>query len=122
MKILDFLTGLFKVFNLTAQVNEPIASTPVINVRTLDTFYNDASNNVSTGTIDITEFVDVSSHDVEPTKPFNRVSFEYEKSDALLMRQHFSNHNKEFGNTIFDVQDTQTRNLSGTAIGNESDR
>ena len=122
MKILDFITGLFKIFNLTAQVNEPIASTPVINVRTLDTFYNDASNNVSTGTIDITEFVDVSSHDVEPTKPFNRVSFEYEKSDALLMRQHFSNHNKEFGNTIFDVQDTQTRDLSGTAIGNESDR
>ena len=122
MKILDFLTGLFKLFNLTAFVQEPVASTPVIEVKTLDSFYSSATSNMSGGTIDITEFVDIQSHLVEPTKPFNRVSFEYEETKALLMEQHFSKYSEVFGNEIFDVQDTEIRDADGNAIGTETDK
>lgn len=103
MKVVDFLSGLFKMFNLTAYVKEPLASIPVIEVQTLDDYYADAVNNQSKGTIDIVDFVDIESHEIEVARPFSSVSFEYEKTDTILMTAHEATHNKVFGNTIYNT-------------------
>lgn len=99
MKIIDFLSGLFKMFNLTAFVQEPLASTPVIEVKPLDDFYSDAVNNMSEGTIDFTEFVDAESHNIELARPYATVSYKYEETKSVLMEQHETEHKKIFGST-----------------------
>lgn len=101
MKIIDFLTGLFRMFNLTAYVKSPIASTPVIEVQTLDAYYADAVNNMTGGTIDITDFVDVESHEVEPARPFTKISFKYQETDTVMMKEHQSSHLEIFGNAEY---------------------
>lgn len=105
MKVIDFLSGLFRMFNLTAFVQQPVASTPVIEVRTLDDFYADAVNNMSKGTIDITDFVDVDSHTISPARPFTKVSFEYQETDTVLMAQHLAKFDKVFGNSFYEELD-----------------
>ena len=111
MKILDFLTGLFKVFNLTAYVNEPIPLdsngnyNPVIDVKTLDDYYSDARTNISKGTIDLSDSIDVESHSVQAARPFTKVSFEYEETNTVLMEQHKATHNRVFGNTSYPKGD-----------------
>jgi len=105
MRIMDFLSGLFRMFNLTAYVQQPVASTPIIEVETLDDYYADAANNMSKGTIDITDFVDVDSHTVSPARPFTKVSFEYEETDTVLMAQHKAKFDKIFGNSYYEELD-----------------
>ncbi len=101
MKVTDFISGLFKMFNLTAYVKEPLASTPVIEVQTLDNYYADAVNNMTGGTIDLVDFVDVESHEIEVARPFSSVSFEYQETDTILMETHETKYNKVFGNTTY---------------------
>ena len=111
MKILDFLTGLFKMFNLTAYVNEPIPLdsngnyNPVIDIKTLDDYYSDARTNISKGTIDLSGSIDVESHSVQAARPFTKVSFEYEETKTVLMEQHKAIHNRVFGNTSYPKGD-----------------
>lgn len=111
MKILDFLTGLFKMFNLTAYVNEPIPLdsndnyNPVIDIKTLDDYYADAILNTSKGTIDLSDSIDIESHSVQAARPFTKVSFEYEETKTVLMEQHKAIHNRVFGNTSYPKGD-----------------
>ena len=101
MKVTDFISGLFKMFNLTAYIKEPLASTPVIEVQTLDDYYADAVNNMTGGTIDLVDFVDVESHEIEVARPFSSVSFEYKETNTVLMDAHETKYNKVFGNTTY---------------------
>lgn len=78
LKVIDFLTGLFKMFNLTAFQKDGI-----IHVKTLESFYNG-------GTIrDITEFVDPSSIQIDKALPYKKIKFKYEDTDSILAKQHF---------------------------------
>jgi hypothetical protein len=79
IKILDFLTGLFKMFNLTAYQD----TSGVINVKTLDSYYSD-----STTYWDITENVDKKSNKVDTIIPYKRVNFSYEGTGTFLANQH----------------------------------
>mgnify|MGYP003124105531 CR=1 FL=1 len=73
MKILTFLTGIFKTFNLTAFVdNDPTSSTfSEIKVQTLDAFY------ASGTTRDITEFVILDDSESNFSVPFNDIEFTF---------------------------------------------
>ena len=113
MKILDFLTGLFKMFNLTAYVQEPVASTPVIEVKPLDDYYNDAILNTSKGTIDVADYIDSEAHSVKPSKLFNKINFKYEETNTVLMEQHTALHNKVFGNSSFPPVDEKPFDIVG---------
>lgn len=67
MKVIDFLTGLFKMFNLTAYKN----NAGEIVVQTLDDFY-------AGGTIrDISRYVDINETEVNVALPYKEVKFEY---------------------------------------------
>tara|TARA_R100000734_G_scaffold2070_7_gene2175 strand:- start:8047 stop:10113 length:2067 start_codon:yes stop_codon:yes gene_type:complete len=78
MKIVDFLTGLFKLFNLTAFVQDD----GKIKVQTLDTFYSGGNN------FDISEFVDVTSSNVNIALPYREIEFKYKGLGTKLALQH----------------------------------
>ena len=69
MKVLDFLRGIFSMFNLTSYYN----SEGVIVVQTLDEFYSAGVE------IDITNQIKKESHSVKRMSLFNNISFEYQE-------------------------------------------
>ncbi len=95
MKIIDFLSGLFKLFNLTAYVDE----LGVLVVRTLDSYY--AAN--SKAPIVIDEFIDVTKSDVEIALPFKEISFSYKGLGTLLAKQFEQIFNSGWGSTSFTL-------------------
>ena len=86
IKILDFLTGLFKTFNLTAFVLDG-----VIQVKPLDDFYT------GTDTYDITEFVDVNSSKVDVALPYREIEFKFKDTKTFLANKFGELENREWG-------------------------
>jgi len=69
-KVLEFLTGIFKLFNLTAFVLD----NGTIKVQTLDSFYN----NQSTGSpFNISNFIDIGKSQVNLALPYREIIFQY---------------------------------------------
>ena len=86
IKVIDFLTGLFKMFNLTAFEQDGI-----IHVKTLESFYNG-------GTIrDITEFVDPKTMQIDKALPYKEIEFKYKDTGAILAKQHEELQGVEWG-------------------------
>lgn len=84
IKVIDFLTGLFKMFNLTAFKEDGI-----IVVKTLDEFYSDSDK-----TWDISKFVEVSNSEVLPALPYKEIEFKYKGLDTFLADNHLDLFNK----------------------------
>ena len=111
MKVMTFLTGLFKMFNLTAYYIDDLSDSqynlngkPTIYVDTLDNYYADAVNNKIGATIDITKYVDSTEHEVDSVMPFSDIEFKYKSNSSLLMENHEDQFNEVFGNAEFDVR------------------
>ena len=98
IKVIDFLTGLFKMFNLTTFVEED----GTIYVDDLDSFYANKKS-ISTA-YDISEFIDVNSGQVNVALPYREVSFGYEDTDTFLA----ATHNQLFGQEWAKTDYTQT--------------
>ena len=80
-KVLEFLTGIFKLFNLTAFVLD----NGTIKVQTLDSFYN----NQSIGSpFDISNFIDISKSQVNLALPYREIIFQYKGLGTKLAMQH----------------------------------
>ena len=109
IKVIDFITGLFKMFNLTAYYiddetdPEFSATTPVIKVMTLDDYYADAVNNQSKGTINITKYIDASSHQVNTSLPFNEIELKFAETKAILGENHLQLFGEVFGDSHLPV-------------------
>jgi len=87
MKVLDFIAGIFRQFNLVCYGD----GTDTYRIEPLEDFYN-------SGTIfDITKYV--SSESVEVSRPilFNNVSFEYEKSLSFMNVEFYDLFSREYG-------------------------
>ena len=84
MKTIDFLTGIFKMFNLTAFVDK---NTDDIIVKTLDDFYSDGNS------YDITKYVDVNKSSVNIALPYKEINFYHDDTKTFLA----SKHNQLFG-------------------------
>jgi len=88
IKVIDFLTGIFKMFNLTAfQDNDGI-----IQVKTLDNFYSS-----STTVHDITPFVDKTETITDAVLPFKEIDFGYEGTESFLANNHYQIANTKWG-------------------------
>ena len=86
MKVIDFLSGLFKLFNLTA-----IEEDGKITVKTLDSFYTG-------GTVrNITEFVDSTTKSVNKALPYREIVFKYEDTENILAKQHREINQRDWG-------------------------
>ena len=100
MKNIDFLTGIFKMFNLTAYYIDDIADADFgkIYVDTLDNYYADAINNPSSGSYDISNMVDISNTNVDAPVNYTGIDFKYEEPSTLLAINHREQFNDVFGN------------------------
>lgn len=110
IKVMDFMDGLFKMFNLTAYYIDDETDdeygdgeTPVVKVITLDRFYERAINNYSGGMIDITEHIEVDEHVVNTSLPFNEVDMKFQETDVVLMDHHTKAFGEIFGNSHLPV-------------------
>ena len=88
MKVIDFITGLFKTFNLTAFQNRD----KIIEVKDLNTFYSD-----STDVWDITKHLDKNESVVDSVLPFKEIGFKYESTESFLANNHKELTDKEWG-------------------------
>jgi hypothetical protein len=108
IKVIDFLTGLFKMFNLTTFVEED----GTIYVDTLDNFYANKKS-ISTA-YDINEFVDVNSSQVNVALPYREVSFSYEDTDTFLAATHNQLFGQEWGKTDYTQTDDDGNIVDGS--------
>lgn len=100
IKIIDFLTGLFKMFNLVAYVK----ADGTIYVDTLDAFY------ATSTTYDITKYIDVKTSTVAVALPYREIKFKYEGLKTFLAAQYEQLQVQEWGTEYFN---NDTNNLDG---------
>ena len=79
IKIIDFLSGMFKMFNLTAFVND----LGIIVVRTLDSYYAAGSQTP----INIDKYLDTKTSKVDVALPFKEINFSYKGLGTLFAKQ-----------------------------------
>ena len=94
MKVIDFITGIWKMFNLTSYINDQ----GTIVVQPLDDFYSS-----STKVWDITEHVDKTENIVDSVIPFNDIKMGYEGTDTFLAKNHLDLANKPWGELSYKL-------------------
>lgn len=94
MKVLDFMTNLFKMFNLTSYVKQDGS----IYIDNLDTFYSEYVVH------DLTNYVFSESSTIDRALPYNKINLEFPESKTFIAQktnQIFGN-KTQFGNLIYD--------------------
>lgn len=94
IKVIDFLTGLFKMFNLTAYFEDG-----TLVVKPLNTFYADGT------TYDITKYVDVTDSEVNTASLFNKMEFKYKGLSSLQTLKHKELFNVDWGTEEYNIED-----------------
>ena len=94
MKIIDFLSGLFNMFNLTAYVD----STGTIVVRTLDSYYAE-----STQVYNIDKYLDTTKSTVDIALPFKEINFSYKGLGTFLAKQFNQLTNSGWGSLSYSL-------------------
>ena len=94
MKIIDFLSGLFNMFNLTAYVDD----VGTIVVRTLDSYYA-----ASTQVYNIDKYLDTTKSTSDVALPFSRINFSYKGLGTLLAKQFNQLTNSGWGSLSFTL-------------------
>tara|TARA_B100001093_G_scaffold519871_1_gene611026 strand:- start:3134 stop:5191 length:2058 start_codon:yes stop_codon:yes gene_type:complete len=92
IKVIDFLTGLFKLFNLTAFTEDD----GTIKVQTLDNFYASGTN------FTIDEYVDMSEKQVNVALPYKEISFKFKGTKSLLASVFNQLTNREWGSIEYN--------------------
>ena len=92
IKVIDFMTNLFKMFNLIAYFE----GTELV-VKTLDQYYLNSSHEE----FDIDEYVDISSSDVNRSEIYNEINYEYKEANTILAINSNEATNDEYGNERF---------------------
>tara|TARA_R100000654_G_scaffold6113_3_gene16307 strand:- start:10358 stop:12568 length:2211 start_codon:yes stop_codon:yes gene_type:complete len=105
IKVLDFLNGLFKMFNLTSFVNFE----GEIVVQKLDDFYNGGD------TLDITEYIKTDEHSVNNTIPFSEVDFEYSEPKSILAQTFLNTNNRKYGEVEYKTNASDKKVYKVTA-------
>jgi hypothetical protein len=96
IKLIDFLSGLFKMFNLTAFVER---NQTEVTVKTLDSFYSNPSDD---SPYDITKYVDVSKSQVNVALPYRKINFKHEDTKTFLAAKHTQLFGETWGESQYD--------------------
>ena len=104
IKIIDFISGLFKTFNLTAYIDK---NTDVINVKTLNEFYEEG------GSYDISKYIDNSKSSVNISLPYREINFQHGDTKTFLSAKHSQQFGKVWGKSEF----TNDEKLDGEIYG-----
>jgi hypothetical protein len=95
MTVIDFLTGLFKMFNLTAYVD----GAGTIVVRTLDSYYASGS----AIPINIDKYLDTTNSTVNVALPFKNIQFSYKGLGTLLAKRFEQENNLGWGTLSYSL-------------------
>ena len=98
MKIIDFLTAIFKMFNLTAYVDD----VGTIVVRTLDSYYS-----ASTTVYNIDKYLDTTTSKVDIALPFKEIFFRYKGLGTILAEKYNQINNIEWATEKYTPTNTQ---------------
>lgn len=96
INVVSFVEGLIKMFNLMVI---PTSDTS-FNLQPLPNYYFDGNN------IDITEYVNTESIEINPPQLFKRIAFKYENSINALNEIYRGLFNKEYGDLNFENQNS----------------
>lgn len=103
MKVLDFLSGLFKLFNLTAYYQDD-----VLQVKTLDDFYSVYNE------YDITKYVDSTESSVNTSNFYNDVTFSFKDTKSFLANKFGELNNRDWGEASVSDIISDSSKLSGS--------
>ena len=104
MKIIDFLSALFKMFNLTAFVDD----TGTIVVRTLDSYYAQGKGAVvGTTAWDINEYVNIDKGTVDIALPYKEVEFKFQGLGTFLAKQFEQLENTGWGTLSYSLDNAK---------------
>jgi hypothetical protein len=113
MTILEFLSGIFKMFNLVCYVQSDINATyanysaNITNVKTIRVMTFDAYYASSNAELDITDKIDISSSSVHRQVPYTKIEFKYEDTEAVLAEQHLSELGQEWGGEKWEITESR---------------
>ena len=98
MKIIDFITGIWKMFNLTAYVDDD----GIIVVKTLDSFYDETiPGNVNK--YDVSKYIDVTDSTVERVPLYSEIEYKYQDPVTFLSNEFNQRNATEFGSEKYRV-------------------
>lgn len=124
IKLIDFMNGLFKLFNLTAYYdNQPLTNTGSTNpnydkirIQTLDSYYAEgrgaASNTVPW---DISKYVDTNKSTVNVGLPYNSITFSYQGLETFYAQQFLQTTGGKWGGIRYEGIGTTDQGSSFTA-------
>jgi hypothetical protein len=92
IKVIDFMTNLFKMFNLIAYFE----GTELV-VKTLDQYYLNSSHEE----FNIDEYVDISSSEINRSEIYNEINYEYKEANTIFAINSNEATNDEYGNERF---------------------
>lgn len=98
MKIVDFLSHLFKMFNLVGYEERNIDGSWQINIEPLDDYYADGIS------YDITQYVDISDSTVARVTPYGSIDFDWPEPKTFLAINQAEITGDDFGASHFDAQ------------------
>ena len=92
ISVVDFFSGLVKMFNLMIIPNSPTS----FELMPLELYYNAGNIN------DVTQYIRSEEADIERPKLFKSISFNYEKSTNILNNAFYKTFNLEYGDLILN--------------------
>ena len=99
IRVLDFLKGIFNMFNLTAYVENGI-----IVVKTLNNYYLDGVDN------DISLEIDTTEHTIKRCELYSNIEFMYEKPSTFGMINQNETQQDDYGNLEFQATENGKNN------------
>ena len=103
IKVIDWLSGIWKLKNLTAFYNTDITSNEYneIVVETLDAFYSDED-------VDITKYVNPYEFDINRSEFYSDIQFEFANPVTLLGTNFEDTHGRQYGEEKWDGTDSDS--------------
>jgi len=108
MKVMDFLSDIFKTYNLVAFEERLDDDSYLINIKSLDDYIDSGVQ------YDITNYVDISSSTVSRISPFREIEYNYTKPKTFLAINQSEITGDDFGNVKFNVNNFQEEGNENT--------
>ncbi len=105
-KIIDFLSDLFKMFNLVAYEVRHLDGTYEIFIESLDSYYLKGT------AYDITQYIDISESNVERISPYSYISLRFPEKKTFLAINQEKITGDDFGNVEFRIDSFDEGNNS----------
>ena len=103
IKTLDFLTGLFKTYNLTAYFDDG-----EIKVQPLNEFYDQGRGTLAgTSAWDLTKYVHSDSHNVAEALPFSEIVFQFSDPVTIIAQKFEQLNNRKYGEIRYRAESSR---------------